>query len=614
MRFKILLTLSMFFLLAISTKISGSCLAKFNVVIHASDTSCEFKNISSPNATFYYWNFGDGTYSIFKEKTDIVHKYKKPGKYKVTLTIEDTTTFNYCTEIFTQIVNFDTDLGTCNANYTTTASGVNLISFTNNSTGSYNKVLWNFGDGAYSNDLNNTSHQYTKAGKYKVKLIVYDTITGCKSIETKQVEVGNDDFYADFTYFSLDTIGSNFKFLNKSSNPSDNYWEFGDGTASRKVNPTHVYNIPGRYTVKLTVKHKNTGEITSYSEDIIVKASENKCFANFNSVVDFDNNRVYFLNESNASPKTRYTWNFGDENIDFKENTTHNYSQKGIYTVCLTLYDSIKACNSIYSDEVFVCDTNIKANKFDYFVDSANNVSFSSKSMNAQGVKWFLGDNINAADANVIHGYAENNLYIVHLQEYFNGFTYHQSQLINVNSEDTSLACAFGVIVNDEYIKAAPPIKYTGAIRSQPSRLVWNFGDGKSDSTTISPYHTYNESGFYNVCFTIFNQFENSQFSYCKTVFVDAGVNTSIKDIKNLEITISPNPVIHELKIKSNIEITENSELKIFNNMGLEVYSDKLFSIGNEYNIDVSYFKNGIYFIQLKDNQTTCFSKFIISK
>jgi gliding motility-associated-like protein len=42
-------------------------------------------------------------------------------------------------------------------------------------------------------------------------------------------------------------------FQNNSANGNAFFWDFGDGTSSTQVNPTHVYAGPGQYTVMLTV-------------------------------------------------------------------------------------------------------------------------------------------------------------------------------------------------------------------------------------------------------------------------------------------------------------------------------------------------------------------------
>ncbi len=43
-------------------------------------------------------------------------------------------------------------------------------------------------------------------------------------------------------------------FNNNSANGNDFEWDFGDGTTSTDVNPSHVYSAPGQYTVTLVVK------------------------------------------------------------------------------------------------------------------------------------------------------------------------------------------------------------------------------------------------------------------------------------------------------------------------------------------------------------------------
>lgn len=504
----------------------------------------------------------------------------------------------------------------CNANfqYSSSATPELELNFKNLSTGTFNKVLWHFGDGTISNSRDSVKHIYAKAGKYLVKLYIYDTVTGCKSIKTNRIEVGNVDFYADFTYFAIDSIAGIYKFLNKSSNPSKCFWEFGDGAKSFKKNPLHRYKLPGKYFVKLTIK--NDEHITSYTKEIIVKPNEVKCMANFYNIVEFNHKKVYLLNESNSSNKTRYLWNFGDGNIDYNKNTSHVYEKNGIYQVCLSIYDSILKCNSFHSDEVKILDSNEISNNFEYFIDSTNNVSFVSTSKNINNLKWFFGDNTFSNESNVTHNYENSDLYLVHLQEYFNDFVYHQSKLINVNSNDTSLACKFGVIVDDEFEKAVPPRGYTGAIRSQPSRIFWNFGDNKFDSTTIAPIHTYNDTGYYNVCLTVFN--ENSQYNYCKNIYVG---NVSSNNYTNLKtesnFLIYPNPINNDINLEfinnKNIEILH---IKIYNSIGLEVFNYYLLTSKglNQHKINVESLKNGLYFFKIENIKESYSKKIIILK
>jgi PKD repeat protein len=50
------------------------------------------------------------------------------------------------------------------------------------------------------------------------------------------------------------------KFLDRNTKHTDWYWNFGDGKASRSQNPLHIYKIPGKYPVKLTVKSAGSTE------------------------------------------------------------------------------------------------------------------------------------------------------------------------------------------------------------------------------------------------------------------------------------------------------------------------------------------------------------------
>ncbi|MDL1876938.1 PKD domain-containing protein, partial [Cytophagia bacterium CHB2] len=94
--------------------------------------------------------------------------------------------------------------------------------------------------------------------------------------------------------------------------PTSWLWEFGDDSTSTKQKPTHVYNKPGEYAVKLTVTN-GCGAKTLVKESYI---SVNPCLppdANFSATVVSGNAplTVQFVDESTGDP-TAWSWDFGD--------------------------------------------------------------------------------------------------------------------------------------------------------------------------------------------------------------------------------------------------------------------------------------------------------------
>ena len=58
---------------------------------------------------------------------------------------------------------------------------------------------------------------------------------------------------ANFTVSNNGCIGPcAIVFTNQSSGATSYEWDFGDGNTSSEINPTHSYQSPGTYTVKLT--------------------------------------------------------------------------------------------------------------------------------------------------------------------------------------------------------------------------------------------------------------------------------------------------------------------------------------------------------------------------
>jgi PKD repeat protein len=114
-------------------------------------------------------------------------------------------------------------------------------------------------------------------------------------------------------------------------------WSFGDGTTSYNQNIEHSYNQLGTYEVNLTLKN---GEGGIYN-----------CTTNISVVVlrpDFitsgsaqPNKTVYFHDLSKGSYGiVNWSWNFGDGNTSYAQNTSHIFNTTGQYNVSLTTKDS----------------------------------------------------------------------------------------------------------------------------------------------------------------------------------------------------------------------------------------------------------------------------------
>lgn len=138
------------------------------------------------------------------------------------------------------------------------------VSFSDSSRGGEpDAYLWDFGDGTTS-DRRNPSHTYKSNGEYDVRL----TVTNIYGSDTKTVPayIGVGDApAAGFAASATDgTVPLSILFTDASRNsPTAWAWDFGDGSTSAEMNPSHTYTSPGTYTVKLSVSnHFGSGAAT----------------------------------------------------------------------------------------------------------------------------------------------------------------------------------------------------------------------------------------------------------------------------------------------------------------------------------------------------------------
>ncbi|AEH60783.1 PKD domain containing protein [Methanosalsum zhilinae DSM 4017] len=99
------------------------------------------------------------------------------------------------------------------------------------------------------------NYTFTEPGTYDYVCIYHPGMRGTVIVEA---EVDYDvPPVADFTANPTSGIAPlEVSFTDNSDNAVEYHWDFGDGQTSTEVNPTHTYELPGAYTVTLTVSNE----------------------------------------------------------------------------------------------------------------------------------------------------------------------------------------------------------------------------------------------------------------------------------------------------------------------------------------------------------------------
>lgn len=214
----------------------------------------------------------------------------------------------------------------------------------------YDKCIWDFGDGtAVTHQPGKIEHTYTQPGKYSITLTIFDldnkkniTLTKKELINVLAYVSPNANFVSNISSGS-NTLEVQFTDISVGSKIVSWVWKFGDGEISYEQNPTHFYNRPGLYTVKLTVINDKQQSSTITKTDFI-KIDLTAPLADFliskiggysPVIVEF---QYKYPNE--YFPET-YLWNFGDGTISTDPNPTHTYNNAGTYDVQLEVSNRV---------------------------------------------------------------------------------------------------------------------------------------------------------------------------------------------------------------------------------------------------------------------------------
>lgn len=229
--------------------------------IGASTTFSDLSSIGSGSIIGWRWDFGDpasGPANISASQNP-THDFTNPGVYNVTLV---STSSNGCMDTVMHPVTVN-PLPTADFNFNKACAGFEM-DFTDlsSSAAGITAWTWNFGNGAFVNNVQNPSYTYPNPGPYDVTLTVTDG-NGCMNVVTKTVFVYPNpvaEFSWEHSCFNTITDFTSGSFLIDpyGTTLDAHSWNFGDpgsgpDNTSNQVNPTHNFTGPGTYNVTLTV-------------------------------------------------------------------------------------------------------------------------------------------------------------------------------------------------------------------------------------------------------------------------------------------------------------------------------------------------------------------------
>jgi PKD repeat protein len=580
----------------------AGCMAGFSYQVANGTSFFNGFNSGLGSVSSYAWIFGDGTTGTGQSPQ---HTYANPGTYNVCLII---TTFNGCVDSVCNTIQVPTSTN-CNAVINYQASNNTGYFFGSVTGGTATSYAWYFSDGTTASGQNVT-HTFPASGNYIACLFI-TTSNGCTDSTCMQVFIPgpNGSCQPYFTYNG--NVSNVVSFNNQTSgNPTNVYWNFGDGSTSTSWSPSHTYSLSGIYIVCLTVVDSSVGCSATYCDTITVGNVIGNCNAQFQY---FDSLGTYFFFPIN-NPNYYYHWNFGDGFVSNAMYPTHFYSSAGWYNVCLTVIDSLNNCSDSWCDSIFIPNSNgCQA----YYYTSIDTVTGAITFMNqSQGiytnVVWSFGDGASSTAAMPTHTYAAPGTYIACLTIFGNNCQDSYCDTIVVGSGVNCIPMFYAV---PDTLFGNGNVTFYVANSCPGWQYVWSFGDSTNGSGVGPFIHQYSATGWYYVCVTAYDNNGNA-LTYCDSVYglrLASGLN---EVINSQSLQLYPNPTRGDFQLKFELTKASSIIIEILSIQGQLIQSriQEHPSGVSQMRFDLSALESGMYMIRIKTAEQQINSRFSIQQ
>ncbi len=427
--------------------------------------------------------------------------YEITDNYSVNLTVIDA---NGCTNTVTK-----SDFISASPAPMVDVSGDNLIgcdaphtaNFINNNPNPDVLITWDFGNGNTFQGDNPPGVTYTDPGFYTVTAIATNAASQCADtlVLTDYVQVGA---YAEFSSSVLEGCEDlTVSFTDESPDPATEIeWDFGDGTFSSDANPSHTYEIPGCYIVKLSRTAQGCPSVVIASECIRVDPQPDVWYANDNNIGCTLPHIVNF--SAISSSAVAWSWDFGDGNTSDEQNPTHSFNAFGEFPVTLTVTNIHGCTNSATVNTINLTELSAVLDDTDISGCAPLEVALTESSISVTDItswEWEVssaGSSYSSSDEEPLFSIIDTGVYDV--------------TLIVTNT----LGCRDTTVFSQSIEVGTPPeinfsadpvetciewdVNFADASSANIEEWFWDFGNGENSSEQ-HPTLSYPDTGHYDI-------------------------------------------------------------------------------------------------------------------
>jgi gliding motility-associated-like protein len=373
------------------------------------------------------------------------------------------------------------------------------------------------------------------------------------------------------------------KFKNNSTGAVKYEWDLGNGNKSTLKDPSAIYYVPGFYTVKLTATDASgSTDVKTVTNVRVFKNPIAKFSSPKQTVCEGESLQLKNTSAEGDTTIALFSWDLGDGNLAKGSTPSHQYAQKGVYTISLYVQD----LNGCTSDTIQKNFFTVKERPVaDYDVDNKDFCSkpalvrFTNKSskLTPHTYAWDFGD-----------GNTSNNQHPSHTYTNFGTFkhrlTVTASNGCTATFESPNSAKVAPLIADFEVVEElCGPATFTFKNTTNPQlagmTYRWDFGAGKISA--LKDPKQFLTSGTYTVKLS----------AYLGSCFDDVSKSIVVKPKPTATMSIKPT-VLCKVPIELELKVSPSN----YNNYKWSVNGE---SVGNGANIKHQYKTDKIAYIQV---------------